>query len=385
VPDQTAAIGPLAELPRLPRDESNEGDPVFAEPWQAQAFALAVTLSDRGYFTWKEWAAALADELQLAANRGEPDDGSRYYEHWLAALERLVTVKGLADPTVLLARKEAWAAAYRNTPHGQPVELLQSRAPDASWLLLGLAGTFATYWMLQQTSVARLGEGHIESVVAPVGFAASAGLGTLLGMRHALEPDHLAAVSTLMTGEHTSAKAAWLGACWGLGHTLTLFTAGALLVMLQREMPTTAARVFEFGVVLMLVGFGVRAIYLGASRASASQSHSHGQRAFSRFHINRRTLARPLLVGAMHGLAGSGAVTALVVTTLPSTATRLGYLTLFGVGSTVGMAALSGLLGWTIARRVGGRAFARGFSLAAGCVSTALGLFWGYPLIENMF
>jgi len=107
-------------LPRLPRDE---GGPVFAEPWQAQAFALAVKLSETGHFTWKEWAAALAEELKAAADRGEPDDGSHYYEHWLATLERLVTARGLSDPEALLARKEAWADAYRHTPHGKPVEL----------------------------------------------------------------------------------------------------------------------------------------------------------------------------------------------------------------------------------------------------------------------
>ena len=110
----------LAVLPRLPRDD---GGPVFAEPWQAQAFAMAVKLSEQGHFTWKEWAAALADELKAAADRGEPDDGSHYYEHWLAALERLVTEKGLTDPAALLKRKEAWAEAYRHTPHGKPVEL----------------------------------------------------------------------------------------------------------------------------------------------------------------------------------------------------------------------------------------------------------------------
>ena len=98
-------------------------DVVFAEPWQAQAFALAVELSGRGYFTWKEWSAALAEELANAASRGERDDGSRYYDHWLAALERLVTAKGLMDPVALAARKEAWADAYRHTPHGKPVEL----------------------------------------------------------------------------------------------------------------------------------------------------------------------------------------------------------------------------------------------------------------------
>ena len=119
----------LAALPRLPRDE---GGPVFTEPWQAQAFALAVKLSEQGHFTWKEWAAALAAELQAAVDRGEPDDGSRYYQHWLATLERLVTEKGLTDSGALLARKEAWADAYRHTPHGKPVVLRQDPAASES-------------------------------------------------------------------------------------------------------------------------------------------------------------------------------------------------------------------------------------------------------------
>ena len=110
----------IKDLPRLPLDD---GGPVFAEPWQATAFALAVRLSAEGNFTWKEWAATFADELRLAAERGEPDDGSRYYQHWLSALERLVVAKRLSDPATLLARKEAWADAYRHTPHGKPVEL----------------------------------------------------------------------------------------------------------------------------------------------------------------------------------------------------------------------------------------------------------------------
>ncbi len=335
---RTASSDRLSDLPRLPRDE---GGPLFAEPWQAQAFALAVNLSEQGHYTWKEWAAALADELQAADRRGEPDDGSRYYEHWLAALERLVTAKGLTDPAALLTRKEAWAAAYRRTPHGRPVELLHTRAPEAGWLLLGLACTVAMYWLLQLARVGPMGEPRIwtgwsatdgGSALA-LGFAASAGLGTLLGMRHALEPDHLAAVSTLLTGERSSAKAAWLGACWGLGHTLTLLTTGALLVVLEAEMPAIAAQVLQVCVVVLMVGFGARAIYQGARRVPAGPTHSHRRPGtFSPFQIDRWTLARPLLVGAVHGLAGSGAMTALVVTALPSTATRLGYLMLFGVG-----------------------------------------------------
>ena len=119
-PDPSPELENPAAPPRLSRDADG---PVFAEPWQAQAFALAVNLSEQGRFTWKEWAAALADELKAAATAGEPDDGSRYYRHWLAALERLLMAKGLADPEALLARKEAWAEAYRRTPHGKPVEL----------------------------------------------------------------------------------------------------------------------------------------------------------------------------------------------------------------------------------------------------------------------
>lgn len=367
--NRTIASDRLSELPRLPRDE---GGPVFAEPWQAQAFALAVKLSEQGHYTWKEWAAALADQLQAAARRGEPDDGSRYYEHWLAALETLVVSKGLADSTTLHTRKEAWAAAYRNTPHGYPVEL-QSRAPDARWLLVGVACTFAAYWMFRQASV------------EPAGLAAGAGLGMLLGMRHSLEPDHLAAVTTLMTGERGSAKAAWLGACWGLGHTVTLFIAGALLIALQTEMPAFAAQLLQGGVIVLLIGFGARSIYQGAL-ARAVPTHVHRtSKTSSRFEVDRWTLARPFLVGAVHGLAGSGALIAMVVTTLSSSTARLGYLLLFGVGSTVAMALLSGVLGWPLARLGAHHLFVRVFSLAVGGVSVALGLFWSYPFLDNLF
>jgi nitrile hydratase accessory protein len=127
-PDLVREPVSLAALPRLPHDD---GGPVFAEPWQANAFALAVKLSEQGHFTWKEWASALADTVKAAADHGEPDDGSRYYEHWLATLERLAMAKGLTDQETLVERKDAWIQAYRNTPHGRPVELSQSQTkPD---------------------------------------------------------------------------------------------------------------------------------------------------------------------------------------------------------------------------------------------------------------
>ena len=120
--DPQAALRAAIAVPGVPRDA--EG-PVFREPWEAQAFAMALALHEHGVFTWKEWASTLADELQAAVNRGEPDDGSHYYDHWLSALERLVTAKGLTNREALLERKEAWTDAYRHTPHGKPVELIR--------------------------------------------------------------------------------------------------------------------------------------------------------------------------------------------------------------------------------------------------------------------
>jgi nitrile hydratase accessory protein len=122
-PDFTDLSLPASRIDMLPRLPREKDGPVFAGPWEAQAFALAVKLSEQGHFTWKEWTETLGEELQSASSRGEPDDGSHYYEHWLAALERLVTAKGLIDRAALELRKEAWADAYRHTPHGQPIEL----------------------------------------------------------------------------------------------------------------------------------------------------------------------------------------------------------------------------------------------------------------------
>src|SRR5262249_30199972 len=112
-------------LPSLPRDK---GGPVFAEPWQAHAFALAVRLSEAGLFSWSEWAAALGAELAAASERGESDDGSRYYHHWLAALQRLVAATRVGAWHALKARKEEGVEAYRRTPHGQPVALEHTAA-----------------------------------------------------------------------------------------------------------------------------------------------------------------------------------------------------------------------------------------------------------------
>lgn len=107
-------------VPGMPRDD--EG-PVFAEPWHAQAFAMAVALEQRGVFTWAEWADILGEEIKRAQAEGDPDTGSTYYSHWLAALERLVTERRLTDRGTLARYHDAWDHAADRTPHGKPIEL----------------------------------------------------------------------------------------------------------------------------------------------------------------------------------------------------------------------------------------------------------------------
>jgi len=218
-------------------------------------------------------------------------------------------------------------------------------------------------------------------------------LGTLLGMRHALEPDHLTAVSTLVTGERSSVRAAMLGASWGLGHTLSLVAVGAFLLILRAEMPANVADLFELFVAIMLIVLGVRAIAIAVRQGPVGPAHTHHHGhvvhkhagTTPHVHVGRWTLARrPLIVGAVHGLAGSGALTALVLATLTSTLARITYMTLFGFGSTLGMALLSGLLGWPLARIGANRAMTRALSVVVGCVSIGLGIFWGYPLTSRL-
>lgn len=116
----TAGRAATASVSSIPRDA--EG-PVFRAPWEAQAFALAVSLQQRGVFTWSEWATALGAEIKKAQAEGDPDNGETYYLHWLAALERLVADKGLADAALLARTRDAWERACARTPHGAPIVL----------------------------------------------------------------------------------------------------------------------------------------------------------------------------------------------------------------------------------------------------------------------
>jgi len=118
--DAQAAVRATAAVPGIPQDD--EG-PVFREPWEAQAFAMAVVLHGRGVFTWTEWAAALATEIKRAQAAGDADAGDTYYRHWLATLERLVAEKGVTTEDTLHRYRDAWDHAADRTPHGAPIEL----------------------------------------------------------------------------------------------------------------------------------------------------------------------------------------------------------------------------------------------------------------------
>ena len=118
--DPQGVVDGARAVPGIPRDADG---PVFREPWEAQAFAMALALHAQGLFTWNEWAAALADEIKRAQAAGDPDRGETYYRHWLATLEGLIVAKGIATAETLDRTRKAWDRAADRTPHGAPIEL----------------------------------------------------------------------------------------------------------------------------------------------------------------------------------------------------------------------------------------------------------------------
>ena len=213
-------------------------------------------------------------------------------------------------------------------------------------------------------------------------------LGLTLGMRHALEPDHLAAVSTLTVERARPLRESLLlGAVWGVGHSLALLLVGGTLATLRTQMPDAVAHVLEFAVAVMVTGLGMRALVQAVreGRWGVETTHQHGTTRHTHVghaehvHVGRWALARrPLLVGLMHGLAGSGALTALVMADLPTLSARLLYIAAFGLGSVGGMAILTGLAGLPL-RRLVGHGSARALVLgAAGALAVCIGTWWGW-------
>lgn len=202
-------------------------------------------------------------------------------------------------------------------------------------------------------------------------------LGLLLGMRHALEPDHLAAVSTLVGAPGRRSGAA-LGAAWGLGHAATLLGVGCVLAALQVRLPRSLADGFEALVGVMLVVLGMRAL-ARARRAQAPDHHHHVAPAPA-----RPVLSQPVLLGLVHGLAGSGALAALVLAEMPTPSLRVAYMVVFGAGSILGMALLTGLAGWPLARLGRSARFMRGLAAVTGAFSLGLGSWWAWAALQGL-
>jgi hypothetical protein len=197
-------------------------------------------------------------------------------------------------------------------------------------------------------------------------------LGLAIGLRHAFEPDHLAAVSTLVGETHGPRHGALLGVTWGIGHTVSLVAVGVVLTLVGATLPPRAEVAFELTVAAMLLVLGIRSIVVATRRR---QVHVHPHAPAS------RRWWRPLVVGIVHGLAGSGALTALVFAQLPDTGARLLYMLVFGIGSIAGMAIASAVAGAAL-QRVGSPGIRRGLGFATGVVSIVVGLAWGIPLLS---
>lgn len=223
---------------------------------------------------------------------------------------------------------------------------------------------------------------------------AAFGLGLILGIKHALDADHLIAVSTIVS-EHQSLKwASLIGAFWGLGHTTTLFVVGLLVIGLRLTISARLALGLEFLVALMLVILGASILWRSFRVEKLHlHAHAHNPETHAHFHIHGKTeenhshshpfksMRKPFLVGMVHGLAGSAALMLLVLTTIPAPLAGLAYILIFGVGSVGGMLILSSLIGLPFiltARRFS--VLNRWIRVVAGVASICFGLFLGWEI-----
>lgn len=224
------------------------------------------------------------------------------------------------------------------------------------------------------------------------------GLGLVFGLKHATEADHIVAVSTIVSEQRSLLRSAMVGALWGVGHTASLIFVGIIVLALRVAVPEHVASWLEFGVALMIIVLGISALLRALRRRSDVHLHQHKHDGVSHVHIHfheretqhtgavaahshavSRIGFKPLLVGAMHGLAGSATLTLLVLTQINSNALGLLYLAVFGIGSIFGMLLMSGLIGLPFAlsaRRLGGVHY--GLQTIAGALSIVFGLWYAY-------
>ena len=216
-------------------------------------------------------------------------------------------------------------------------------------------------------------------------------IGFLLGMRHATDADHVVAVSTIVTREHDIRRSAWIGVAWGIGHTLTILAVGGAIILFRITVAPRVGVGMELAVALMLIVLGLKNVGgtladgPGHPKPNSGHTHEHSHDVPALDHWFERfasyQLVRPLIVGIVHGLAGSAAIALLVLSTISNVTWSVAYLAVFGVGTILGMMLITLTIGSTFA--YGQRRFssvARHFRLAAGLVSLAFGVFIAYQV-----
>lgn len=223
------------------------------------------------------------------------------------------------------------------------------------------------------------------------------GFGLLFGLKHATEVDHVVAVSTIASQQRNVLRSALVGVLWGAGHTASLLIVGVVVLSLRIAIPESVSAWMEFGVALMIIGLGAAALWRALRKRSDLHVHEHSHDGMSHVHIHfhesetRHEAERkhshavsvvgvkPVFIGMMHGLAGSGALTLLVLTQIGSAWVGFLYLAIFGVGSIFGMLLMSGLIGLPFAltsRNLS--SLHHRMQMAAGIVSIAFGFWYAY-------
>jgi ABC-type nickel/cobalt efflux system permease component RcnA len=237
-----------------------------------------------------------------------------------------------------------------------------------------------------------------ETALTQLSAFALLGLGLVFGLKHATEADHIVAVSSIVSEQRSLLRSALVGALWGIGHTASLVVVGVIVLALRIAVPESVANWLEFGVALMIIALGASALLRALRRRPDVHLHQHKHDGVSHVHVHfhehgtehtgtvaahshavSRVGFKPLLVGAMHGLAGSATLTLLVLTQINSTALGLLYLTVFGIGSIFGMLLMSGLIGLPFAlsaRRFDG--VHHSLQTVAGALSIIFGLWYAY-------
>lgn len=313
---------------------------------------------------------------------------------------------GLAATLTCIGLLFVYAGRFVKGPMtGSPLVRL---LPIASALVIACIGGFICYEAFAQSGIqltsawenlrSQLAVGSTHLSLAPLGTLAVLGLGLVFGLKHATEVDHVVAVSAIVSEHRNLLRAALVGVLWGAGHTASLIVVGVIVLVLRIAIPEQVANWLEFSVALMLIGLGISAFIRALRRRSGVHVHKHRHDGTSHAHLHfheehsqhnglntvhshavSRIGLKPLLVGAMHGLAGSAALTLLVLTQIGSIALALLYLIIFGFGSILGMLLMSTLVGLPFAlsaRRLSGASY--GLQSIAGALSIAFGIWYAY-------